>query len=524
MTEALKLEHLEKRFGGVEVISDVNLHVETGSVLGIVGRNGAGKSTIVKILSGYHTPDGGEITIWGQKAEFPVRRSHGIAVIQQELGLCEKMTVLENIGICSSYGADWSGISWRQERRRTRSLMAELGLDIDLQANVGDIHPADRASVALVRAVRLTRELHGSPPLLVLDEPTVYMGPRDRARLFAVVRSVVRNGGAAIFVSHRISEVIELCDNVAVLRDGKVTARFTRDHVSVRDIVTALVGEMAEDQRPPRQPLVGRSTGLRVSALTGRTASDVSFTVATGEILGITGLAGMGQEEIPYLIVGQAGGTGTVTVGDKAMDRHPTTAARSGVVVVPANRLQHGVWRVGTAKENLTITDLWSYWKTGLLRKRMEVSKATELIERFAVHPPEADRKVERFSGGNQQKLVMARALLQDPKVLILHEPTQGVDIGTRAEIWEEIRTVAASGTSVVICSSDVDEVVALADRILVLRDGKVSQELRGGEVTVRDVLTASNASERAESEPEGPGGSVAADPANNVETKGTQR
>jgi ribose transport system ATP-binding protein len=233
--------------------------------------------------------------------------------------------------------------------------------------------------------------------------------------------------------------------------------------------------------------------GLEVSGLTGRTARNVSFSVAAGEILGITGLAGMGQEEIPYLIVGQAKGAGTVTVEGKAMDRHPTTAAKTGVVVVPANRLQHGVWRVGTAKENLTITDMWSYWKGGILRKRFEVSKATELIQRFAVQPPEPDRKVERFSGGNQQKLVMARALLQDPKVLILHEPTQGVDIGTRAEIWAEVRQVAATGTSVVICSSDVDEVVALADRVLVLRDGEVSRELRGDEVTLREVLTASN-------------------------------
>jgi ribose transport system ATP-binding protein len=210
-----------------------------------------------------------------------------------------------------------------------------------------------------------------------------------------------------------------------------------------------------------------------------------------------------------------------VAVGGNAMERRPTAAARAGVVVVPANRLQHGVWRVGTARENLTITSLWSYWKGGLLRKGAEASRATELIQRFAVHPPEAERKLERFSGGNQQKLVMARALLRDPKVLILHEPTQGVDVGTRAEIWKEIRDAATSGTSVLICSSDVDEVAALASRVLVVRDGKVSRELVGSEVTVRDALTASNTSEQPEDEPEPPDRSLPATSADQAATKG---
>jgi ribose transport system ATP-binding protein len=495
VAEALKLANIEKRFGGVRVISDVSLQVEAGTVLGLVGRNGAGKSTIVKILSGYHMPDAGEATIWGQRTDFPIHSSHGVAVIQQELGLNEKMTVLENIGISSAYGASWSGIRWRRERQQTRELIAELGLDIDVHATVGSLHPAARASVALVRAVRLIRELRGSPPLLVLDEPTVYMGPRDRARLFEVVRGVVDRGGAAIFVSHRISEVLDLCDSIAVLRDGQVTARFTREDATVEGIVIALVGSAVAESRPPIP--VRTSSGsprLSVEGLTGRIARNISFAVPSGEILGITGLAGMGQEEIPYLIVGQSKGEGEVQVEGVRMDRRPTTAARAGVRVVPANRLQYGVWRVGSARENLTITDLWSFWRGGFFRKSLEQAQAQDLVRRFAVHPAETERPVERFSGGNQQKLVMARALQQQPKVLILHEPTQGVDVGTRAEIWNEIRSVAAAGTSVVVCSSDVDEVVALSHRVLVLLDGQVARELVADEVTVRDILTASNA------------------------------
>jgi ribose transport system ATP-binding protein len=497
VTEALRLDNLEKRFGGVPVISDISLQVEAGTVLGLVGRNGAGKSTIVKILSGYHMPDAGEATVWGHRTDFPIHWSHGVAVIQQELGLCEKMTVLENVGISSAYGARWRGISWQRERRNTRALMAELGLEIDLSATVGSLHPAARASVALVRAVRLIRELRGSPPLLVLDEPTVYMGPRDRARLFAVVRGVVDRGGAAIFVSHRISEVLDLCDSIVVLRDGQVTAQFAREEATVEGIVTALVGSAVTESRPP-VPARASSAAPRfsVSGLTGRIARNVSFAVPPGEILGITGLAGMGQEEIPYLVVGQAKGEGEVQVEGVKMDRRPTTAARTGVSVVPANRLQHGVWRVGTARENLTINDLWSFWRGGFFRKAAERATADDLVKRFAVHPAETERRVERFSGGNQQKLVMARALQRQPKVLILHEPTQGVDVGTRAEIWDEIRSVAAAGTSVVVCSSDVDEVVALSHRVLVLLDGQIVRELVADEVTVRSVLTASNAGE----------------------------
>jgi ribose transport system ATP-binding protein len=502
VTEALKLENLEKRFGGVRVITGVSLQVEAGTVLGLVGRNGAGKSTIVKILSGYHMPDGGEATIWGQRADFPIRRSHGIAVIQQELGLCEKMTVLENIGISSGYSAGWTGIRWRRERQRARELMAELGLDIDVQATVGALHPAARASVALVRAVRLIRELRGSPPLLVLDEPTVYMGPKDRSRLFEVVRGVVDRGGAAIFVSHRISEVLDLCDSIAVLRDGELTARFTRADATIDSIVTALVGSAVAESRPP---IPARDTAaadrFAVVGLTGRIATDIYFSAAPREILGITGLAGMGQEEIPYLIVGHAKGTGQVLVEGRKMNRRPTTAARTGVIVVPANRLQHGVWRVGTARENLTITDLWSFWRGGFFRKSAERAKAEDLVLRFAVRPAETERRVERFSGGNQQKLVMARALQRQPKVLILHEPTQGVDVGTRAEIWDEIRSAAAAGTSVVVCSSDVDEVVALSHRVLVLRDGQIVTELTADEVSVRNILTASNAADTKQNE-----------------------
>ena len=494
---ALDVRSVSKRFGGVHALVDVDLQLRRGEILGLVGENGSGKSTLVKILSGYHTPErsaAGEV--FGRPLSFPVGNPGelGIAVIHQDLALVDEMTVVENLGVSSGYAS--SGlrpVRWRRERSRGVELLGRFGVDVDPGARVGDLAPAERASVAIVRA---TRELSGDAQqhILILDEPTSYLTGAEAERVMRVMRTVAESGSSVIFISHHLHEVVEVADRVVVLRDGRVVADVDAATTTEARIIAHMLGRELGDFYPARlDPAGSGDLALVAEHMTGEIVDDLSFELRHGEILGVTGLAGMGQQELPYLLTGvRTPAAGVARRGDgRVLGRSPAATLRAGVVMVPGNRQRDGVWLDATAAENISLPVLREYYRRGWLNGREESTRAKGLMQMFRVQPPIADQKVSNFSGGNQQKIVLAKWLQGEPDVLLLDEPTQGVDAGARKEILEIVRAATEAGAGVAIFSSDLEQLANVCTRVLVLWRGRASAELVGDEITEDALLRA---------------------------------
>lgn len=496
--DALRVEHLSKHFGEFAALTDLSLAIAPGEVRGLVGPNGSGKSTLVKILSGYHAPDGDQrVWLWGREVSFPIRNAPaaGIATIHQDLGLWGGATALENFGVTSGYGTGSGGpIRWGAERDRFTALCADLGVRVDPDATLGDLSPAERSFVALVRALRQLRE-HSGRHLFVLDEPTVTFDRDDVGKLFGVIRQLASQGSSVIFVGHRLAEVLEISDRVSVIRDGRLVATAESASTTPHAVLRLMLGRDAGGYFPERESRPAGEPVLSVEGLRGPPSIDVSFEARAGEILGLTGLAGMGQDELPYLLIGtEPSASGRVRVDGKEIARpQPRNMAAHGAVLVPADRLRYGVWTGATATENTTLPMLSLFFRRLRLDRGGEISQVSGLMRRLAVRPPEVSRQMWKFSGGNQQKLVLGRALMMKPKLLLLHEPTMGVDAGARKEILRMVEDAAGTGCGVIIFSREYEELAAMCDRILVMDSGRIASELPGG-ATEEEILKACHA------------------------------
>lgn len=481
---ALRLSGISKQYSGVRVLRDIDLDVAAGQVHALLGSNGAGKSTLVKVISGVIPPDsGGSMSMWGRPVPLPVTRvhEHGLAIIHQDLGLVETMTVLENMGVSSGYGARvLAPISFSAERRICEGLLEDMELDVSPDAVVSTLSPATRSGIAIARARRLMRE-HSDRFVFVLDEPTAYLNARESEAVMALMRTVADSGSAVIFVSHRLNEVIECSDHITVLRDGQVADSFPTAEGDKDRVIRATLGRALTEPYPEVQDAGSDPVRLQVRGLGGSQVRDVSFDVRGGEILGFAGLVGMGHEEIPYLVAGSTPPTsGSVRVDDADVS---TLSVREriaiGMALVPGNRQRDGLWTEGTAQENVVLTDIvaqgWSH-----LSLRKERRTAVDLLRRFGVQPPDPERLAVKYSGGNQQKIVLAKWLSMKPSVVVLDEPTQGVDVGAKFEVLCEVVAAARTGSAVLISSGDYEQLAAMCHRVLVLRDGRVVAELAG--------------------------------------------
>ena len=493
---ALSLRSISKTFAGTRVLTDVALDLEPGEVLGLVGENGSGKSTLVKIITGYHSPDGGAIgRAWGRPLSFPVDPTRlGVAAIHQDMGLVPEMTVLENMGVSVGYGAaHFHPVRWRSERGRcAEALHRTATMNIEPDALVGTLTSVEQAMVALARA---TRQLGGESDnqIFILDEPTAYLSGPEADRVMELIRTVARRGASVIFISHHLQEVLDNCDRVIVLRDGHVAMETQASECSPMKLVSNMLGRDVEGFYPDRLvPRGGGEPALTVSRLTGKVVEDLSFEVAKGEFLGVTGLAGMGQEELPYLLAGVTKArAGSVTLGaGEPLGESPGSARRAGVALVPANRQRDGLWLEATASENLSLPVLGRYFSRGWLDRRGEARRSQELMQTFGVVPTDDKMVVKSFSGGNQQKLVLAKWLQDPPDVVLLDEPTQGVDAGARRQILTMLRDVAAHGAAVVLFSSDLEQVAEMCTRVLVLARGRVSATVAGADVSEEGLLS----------------------------------
>jgi ribose transport system ATP-binding protein len=490
------LRNISKTFGGVRALQDVNLTIRRGEVHGLLGENGSGKSTLIKILSGFHAADGGGgLELNGRTVSLPLHpgqfRRLGMSFVHQDLGLVRSLSVLENLLVGDLTSQRRWRLSWARERRRAEETFKAFGIELDPRAKVSDLRPTDRALLAIVRAVEEIRahtadggSQHG---LLVLDEPTVFLPARDRDGLFTIVREIAATRASILFVSHDLDEILEITDRVTVLRDGKVRGTVDTAQVSNDVLVEMIVGRRLGALSIEREQAKARQA-ISISGLTGRYTRDVSLIIREGEILGLTGLLGSGFEEIPYYLFGaRSAAAGQVELHGKTYDLRgmsPSRALEAGIALIPADRQRDGSVGSLSVGDNVTIPVLHKYrTRVGLNRSRMQ-SDARKLLEQFDVRPPDPRLKYGSLSGGNQQKAMLAKWLQTKPSLLLLHEPTQGVDVGARQQIFQLTRKAASDGTAVVCVSTDYEQLAAVCDRVAVFGRGRVARELTGNQLT----------------------------------------
>jgi ribose transport system ATP-binding protein len=508
----LVAERISKTFYGNRVLNDFTLRVESGEVHAILGHNGSGKSTFVKILSGFHTPDsgGGNITVDSRRLRFGDPHSGaeaGVRIVHQGLGLIGSLTVLENLrlGVGTYTTTRLAGINWTQERRRARKDLSVLGLTTSPDARLDSLSAVEQTEVAIARAVQDGQRVR----CLVLDEPTAALPESEVERLFAVIDPLRALGVSLLYITHRLGEVHAIASHVSVLRDGNLVAQgeataFSR--AKLLDLIAGGDGSVAPSAEGsaqsalgagglPRQPASEQALHkLELREVTTRTLNGLSLSAASGDVVGIVSLVGAGVEEIPRVLRGDTPFTGSVFLDGKPLDlSNPHAAQLQGIIVVPS-KTHEKVAESMSVRENLTLGLLRRFWRRFRLDTRAEHRFASYVIDRFRIRCSNVDVPVKTLSGGNRQKLVVARALERNPRVLILDEPTQGVDVAGKTEILSLLSTVAQSGVPVLICSSDLDEIAESCTRAVVLHKGQVSADLRQSEITRERIVRECNA------------------------------
>lgn len=508
----LEARGLTKRFGGVTVLDRVDLSLAPGQVHGLLGENGSGKSTLIKVLSGFHLPDAGALEVHGQTVTFPLAPGLpsrlGLRFVHQDLGFLPALTVAENfhLGALASGRTGWRS-SDRALETATAGVLDGYRIPIDPRRPVRELSSIQRALLAVVRAVH---DLPAGRGVLVLDEPTVFLPRRDVEELFALVRRVTGSGSAVLLVSHDLDEIAEVTDRVSVLRDGRLVDSHPTSDCSRDDLVRMIVGR-AVVPSSGAAPVSATATGsdgdaaLIVDGLCGTELEDVDLRVAEGEVVGAAGLEGSGVEELVYLIYGaRPARRGRVTVAGLSFDARrlrPSRSLGAGMVLIPADRRRlAGLVRL-SVEENLTHPRLGRFRAGPLLRRRAVRRDAESLIRRFDIRPPRPEQAFGTLSGGNQQKAVVAKWLAVQPRVLLLHEPTQGVDVGARQQILAYLRDAASEGRAVVCASSDFEQLAGLCHRVLVFHRGRLSAELTGSSLTKEAITAACLADSRMTSE-----------------------
>ncbi len=490
MTEAplLELRGVTRRYPGVTALDRVDLSVRAGEVHALVGENGAGKSTLLRVMAGAISPDAGELRLDGRAVAFAGPRdalARGITVIYQELTLVPQLPVAENVflGIEPVRG----GLVDRARlRTATARALAELGLEVDPSL------PVARLSVARRQMVEMARALVRNARVLALDEPTATLTPHETARLFACVERLRSAGVGIVFVSHRLEEVRRLADRVTVLRDGAMVWTGPAAEKDDAALVRAMVGRDVEYPRRPAARPPEEPPALEVRELSREPAfRGVSLRLRRGEIVGLAGLVGAGRTELARVLAGaERAGAGTMTLaGAPYRPRSPREAIRRGVVYFPEDRQRAGLVPRLTVGENVTLSALDRFTRLGLVRRPAERRAAGAAVRDADVRPPDLGREARTLSGGNQQKVVVARGLLARARVLLFDEPTRGVDIGAKAELHRQIRALADEGRAVLVISSELPELLALADRLVVLREGQVTGALEGEAMTPERVM-----------------------------------
>ncbi len=484
---ALNMKGISKSFPGVQALSNVNLAVKFGAIHAVVGENGAGKSTLMKVLSGAHLPTSGTTEIAG--VETRMRRPAdaqrlGVRMVHQELILAPDLTVAENIYL-GRMPRKWGLVDKTTMVRNAAAVLRELEAAIDPRARLGEL------SISQQQLVEIAKARAADPRIIVLDEPTSSLSEHETAALFAILRKMKQAGIAIVYISHRLKEVLEIADEVSILRDGSMIDTRPARGITPAEMIKLMVGREVTNVFPKTPSKIGE-TVLRVTGLSdGSNFDDVSFDVRAGEILGLTGLVGAGRTEVAKAIFGLSrASAGVIEVNGKPVTiRSPSEAVKAGVAYVPEDRKGEGIVPSMTVRENISLPVLRHLTRFGRISMGADRKLAATYVREFSIVPPDPERRINSLSGGNQQKAVISKWLCAKPSVLILDEPTRGVDVGAKAEIHRIIGELVAAGMAVLMISSELPEVLGVCDRVVVMRDGRASRPIDRQELSEERIM-----------------------------------
>ncbi|MCX6641156.1 MAG: sugar ABC transporter ATP-binding protein [bacterium] len=474
-TPLLRLQGLRKVFPGVVAIGSASLELLRGEIHALVGENGAGKSTLIKVLTGVHRPDAGEIFLEGKSVAFDTpleAQSAGLATIYQEFTLIPALTVRENLFLGrerSKHGFIDASLEYQQ----AASLLQKLGLDVDPDAIVSDLRVAQQQLVEIARA------LASDAALLIMDEPTAALTPREVEKLFSILRELAERGIGIIFISHRLDEVLEIADRITVMRDGETIATRKTGDVTRQQLIELMVGRSL-DQEFPKIPAVRGDVCLEVRQLSGGFVENICFKVHRGEILGLAGLMGSGRTETARMIFGaDPRSSGEILLDGSPIDlRSPLDAIRHGICLLTEDRKSQGLVLKASVRDNFALPNLSNWSNFGWINQSEETTRFLHHIESLKIRLADPEQPADSLSGGNQQKLLLARWLESHSRVLIFDEPTRGIDVGAKYELYLLLNALAAQGKAVIMISSELPEILGMSDRILVMRAGKISGEI----------------------------------------------
>jgi ABC-type sugar transport system ATPase subunit len=491
----VEVRDVSKRFGGVQAVVDASVSFAPARVHGLVGENGAGKSTLSKIISGVYEPDEGELLVDRSPVRFHSPRdalATGIATIAQEIALVPKATVEENVMLGIEPRA--AGVLRSRElRRRFNELNERTGFRMAPGVRVGSLRTAEQQKVEIMRAI--AREAR----MIVMDEPTAALTRDESDRLLEIIRGLAAGGTSILLISHYLDEVLDVCETVTVMRNGRIVRTAPAADETPQSLVNAMVGREVTLEYPPKVPPPSDAkVVVEVRGLTrGRALEDISFSIRAGEIVGLAGLVGSGRTEVARAIFGADRlDAGEIAVNGETVRLHsPRQAARHGIAMLPESRKEQGLVMIRSVRENVTLTTLGDFSTAGVVSRRRERTRTRALARDLSIRTPSVDAPVVTLSGGNQQKVLFAKWLVRTPRVLIADEPTRGVDVGAKRQIHELILALAAQGMAVLLISSELEEVLGLAHRVLVMRRGRLVAEY-GEDATIDQVMAAAFATE----------------------------
>ncbi|MDG6895482.1 ribose ABC transporter ATP-binding protein RbsA [Volucribacter amazonae] len=485
----LKISHVDKIFPGVKALNQACLSVYAGRVMALMGENGAGKSTLMKVLTGIYCKDAGDILYLGQSVNFANPRASqqaGISIIHQELNLIGNLTIAENIFLGREFITPWGRIDWAKMYAEADKLLAKLGVKHRSHTLCSQLSLGEQQLVEIAKALSFQAKV------IIMDEPTDALTDKETATLFQVIAELKAQQCGIVYISHRIKEIFQICDDVTVLRDGQFIAECEVKDLTEERLIELMVGRSLDEQYPHINQPRGKLR-LEVEHLVGQGIDGVSFQLYEGEILGISGLMGAGRSELMKMIYGAL----PIIAGEvrlnqqKILNRCPQEGLENGIVYISEDRKGDGLILSLSVKENMSLTALKQLSHWGHIDSKAETMIVDDFIALFNIKTPTREQQIGLLSGGNQQKVAIAKGLLTRPNVLIIDEPTRGVDVGARKEIYQLINKFKQEGLSIIMVSSDMPEVLGMSDRILVMCEGKISAEFQRNEATQEKLLAA---------------------------------
>lgn len=488
MNLILEMKNIDKSFPGVKALDDVHLNLYSGEAMALIGENGAGKSTLMKILSGVYSKDGGKIIYDGEEINpsNPKEATDlGISIIHQELNILENLSIYENVFLGREI-TKGLGISDKSKMiQETKEIMNSLGIDIDPRINAG------RLSIAKQQMVEIAKAISTNAKIIILDEPTDTLTDRETRVLFDLIERLKKQGKALVYISHRLEEIFEVCERVTVLRDGQFIGEEKTDDITEPEIVEMMVGRSMDEQYPYEPPLDSDKKILEVKNLSNEHIDDISFDLYEGEVLGISGLVGAGRTELAKTIYGiYPKDQGEVFLKGESLElKSVSDALKKGIVYVSEDRKNESLILGMNLTENITLPSLREFLKGIVIDKPKERKTSSHYVDAMNIRTPSISQKVNNLSGGNQQKVAIAKSLLTKPEILILDEPTRGVDIGAKREIYELLNEIKREGRSIIMISSDMPEILGISDRVLVMRDGRALDILDRDEATGEKIM-----------------------------------